>query len=426
MRIIKYIKSIILLTTILCSFGIQAQHVGRIDKFEISPAYLEDGRIKISEGATTTVKYKVTFVRELDSATHPLKWKPFNIKVRLGTGNSNGNIILFETPVKVTGAQFASDQAFLRDQEYTATIDNSKLSTGNPIILSYTINDTDQPIYSYNNKVYYAIGSNQPPGIDSDLYPVYIIRSSYYGGTRYSASPDVQPGSGEKNRGIAFYLKSGVTSTHLFYRQLKINYGSGFPHHDYKYEGSQGSGWEYTGLGLWVKNTPSTGTVPVYKYSNSEGKNIFYSTFDYSSSSSSDISQGISFYAYPVPGGGRDPDRDRDSVTRPESGNGGRINIAPEDWISSGDGTFYYLRIEDTTFSNSFLDNFDPMTQDVKVHVRFSRTISMDFPFEKDGIFHDISEYDGGITLIIKNIDPTVAPQRPTISYVGSFTFYDK
>ncbi|SMC53122.1 hypothetical protein [Pedobacter africanus] len=99
----KYIQCIILFTFFFISYNTKAQHVGTISEFEILPAYLTNGQVRISSGTTTTLKYKVTFVRETATTYPTLTWKPFNMTVGLSTADANGNIVVLEDGTKIFG-----------------------------------------------------------------------------------------------------------------------------------------------------------------------------------------------------------------------------------------------------------------------------------------------------------------------------------
>ena len=126
MKCIKYLFILIMLG----SFASKAQHVGKIDKFEVLPEYLENEKIKLSTGATTTIKYKVTFARENATTTPTVTWKPFNMTIRLSTPSQNGNIILLGPSHNIKSEDFPSGVAFLKDKIFTAILIQKLLTTG--------------------------------------------------------------------------------------------------------------------------------------------------------------------------------------------------------------------------------------------------------------------------------------------------------
>jgi hypothetical protein len=329
------------LLAILGSLGAKAQHAGKIDKFEISPEYLEGGKIKVSSGTTTTIKYKVTFVRE-SSETYPkFVWKPFNMTIRLSTPNADGQIVLFETAVNITNADFPTDKYFLTDKEFSATLENYKLNPNRPIILSYTLNGAANPVYSYDGKVYYPkITGTTEPSVDPELTPIYLL-SWYDGGNMYRIAPDVEPN--QRFGGVAFYVKP---SAGYYYSEYRRDNVSGYPRYDYSYNENGGAG------GPWVRNPADIGfrafaakqfgTVPVYKYANEKGKNIFYSTDQFISEGGRFKSLGIAFYAYPGPIRPT-PTGQRPQVPgRPIRATNIDFDITPNQWVANPDGSLSF------------------------------------------------------------------------------------
>jgi len=332
----KNLKYYLFFVLVFClSLHSKAQHSGNINKFEILPEYLVNGKIKISDGPETIIKYKVTFAREMATTVPKITWKPFNMKIRLSAGDKNNNIVLFDSPYTITSADFGENDAFIKDKVFSGTIINSKLYQGNPIILAFTTDGKDFPIGAFEGKMYnfdLPTVVNPPvvtPPIKADSIPIWAKLRTYDGGNLLSSDPnEAVPYDGIQTRDKVFYAYNKQVSGTVAYYEHYFDYKEGYPRYDYIYK-------ENTSWGHWTGPTKNIfyafpkqapGTVPVYVYTNQMDKGYFYSTVDYGNSRYKSL--GIAFYAYPVP--------EETGPTRPGRPAGGGSDTSPSEPTGPG------------------------------------------------------------------------------------------
>lgn len=329
MRQFKYI--LLWIFFLFIGINADAQHVGTIENFEVLPQYLtHDGKIKISNTSETIIKYKVSFARVIANSGVVGSFRSFNMSVQLAT-NKGIEIVLLGAANKVTSANFGATSGTLAGKEFTATIDNSKLSRGGRINLSYTINDNAFPINTYNYKEYLfelpeAI-IEIPPIItpvkpsSTELLPVY--RKKAKNGGHYLTLEPTQP---VRLRGdeIAFYVKPNGGSGVNWYHQLIHWNDDGSPEEFIYRAGSYNSNetpyWQFMGLGFPASTFPDnsdSNLVPIHEFKNKYDNNRYYTT-DIQGTPHPDyeLQKSGEFYVYPVPNPVR-PGRAEDPVPRP-------------------------------------------------------------------------------------------------------------
>jgi len=160
MRFLKYTLTLALLFFVVGKSMAQPTYYGSISLFEVLPSYLQNGKIAISTGSTTIVKYKIKFNRVVQDTYPGLTFKPFNMTIRLTT-TSGTNIINIGESFNFTSSIFSGNELFT-EIEITDEITNSQLVTGSNIILAYKSPDM-QAFAAYSGKEYgYTTG---PPPV---------------------------------------------------------------------------------------------------------------------------------------------------------------------------------------------------------------------------------------------------------------------
>lgn len=346
MRHLKYHTLIVFLLLAWTQSKAQTTFYGKIDKFEVLPEYLVDGKIKINNEAYTEIKYKVGFVREFKTITPPT-WMPFDVTVRLSTASDKGDIILFESPHNITIANFNKNNVFL-DTVLTGRIDNSKVSKSRSIILSYIRNKQSFPNMSFDEKSYLIDQNSSPdPGPGPDLEPIVEADSVLF----YSS----------KDNGGAYFISPTLSDTYrqspLFYAYTKRVKGSKRVY-GYKPEiDREGKSSDYekgkrdyyslvddtrffpdrTYKAFYAFEHQVKGTIPIYVYGSVLGKDSFYSKkIDEGSTLPS---YKIAFYAFPY---------SRSTVietppTRPPRSSAQDFTIQPSQWSFDSNGKVYCL-----------------------------------------------------------------------------------
>lgn len=211
----KYLKHIFLL---VLSFFIyhpsQAQGVyGSISNFSVDATSLTpSGKIKLSATGITNVKYQVTIVRSIDpnNKTPNQKdnnWFPTNIG--MGLGMYDKGYVWFEGSATITNADFKAYETTLT-KEFTAKIDNSKLISGQKIVLVYELHppgvpssnwsktsylsvnyDFEYPVTTFYNvaKSQYFKKNDCPPGSEPESYK-YVVQAGMHSSTISQADAD--------------------------------------------------------------------------------------------------------------------------------------------------------------------------------------------------------------------------------------------
>lgn len=335
MRYLKYYTIIICFLLNYTQSNAQTTFYGKIDKFEILPEYLVDGKIKINNEAYTEIKYKVGFVREFRTITPPT-WMPFNVTVRLSTATDKGDIILFDSPHNITIANFKKNNVFL-DTVLTGRIDNSKVNKSRSIILSYIRDNQSFPNMGFEGKSYFVEKDESPitpepdPIFDVDSVPIYTMR--YKTGT-YLLSPNPNHPNGITNRGINFYaFQKRVKGSRLIYgyKETYVN-GTGYSY-SYVPEKSYTSDGRYDAF--YAFDHQVKGTVPVYAYRTLSRKIHYYGTIKENGGGQEYL--GIAFYAYPDPAKPITPDGPRPLRPKPIVN---KFTIEPSQWFSTEGGKF--------------------------------------------------------------------------------------
>lgn len=205
----KYLKPIFLL---VLSFFIyhpsQAQGVyGSISNFSVDATSLTpSGKIKLSTTGITIVKYKVQIGRSIDNNNTTLNPKDFNwypVNIGIGLGMYDKGYVWFECSATITNADFKAYDYSLT-KEFTAKIDNSKLISGQKVVLVYEphlpgvpssnwsktsylpINyDFEYPVTYYTNdaKSRYFTKNNCPPGSEPSTGYTYTVLAMTYSST---------------------------------------------------------------------------------------------------------------------------------------------------------------------------------------------------------------------------------------------------
>ncbi len=324
--------------------NVNAQHVGSITKFEILPAYLtSDGKVKISNGSKTEVKYKVSFSRELSNTGAVGSYKPFNLTVMLSTPGSSNEIISFFPANKITSTNFKPNSSFLLDKEFLASIDNTKLVNGKPIILAYTVNDASFPIMSYDGKSYLVELPKNPSGPEITVNPaldkLVIINRGEWNTGSHVLRTDTQLSNEEefynlRMRGSAFYAypksEGYLPGVNLIYECVRITedptkatmYTTWIPNDPIW------NVWKSSGNAFWAYDKQVAGTVPIYEYVIQANGHFYYSDQSLENNDGIYKLRRIAFYAFPMsitrPGpGGNDGDRPGRDTAPPRDGGAG-------------------------------------------------------------------------------------------------------
>nr|WP_068890366.1 hypothetical protein [Pedobacter panaciterrae] len=130
-----YILFIVFVLSVKNSFA--QTGYGTINKFEILPEYLVNGKVKLSTGNTTTIKFNVTIART-NLTTYPtVTWKPVQMIINLSSFDNSGTPFLFAGTHNITSADFTDPNSAFVDLTLTTVIDNSKLITGGKILLAF-------------------------------------------------------------------------------------------------------------------------------------------------------------------------------------------------------------------------------------------------------------------------------------------------
>lgn len=287
----NYRSTLVLIILILSSFFSKAQNTGSIQDFTILPKYLNSlGKVLINRNAATTkIEYTLNFARRSITTTPKYTWEPVNIAVALSTGSANGSqLFLFNQPTKFTNNDFKGNDVFLKDVKFTAIIDNSKLSIGNPLIIAYTVNDTSFPILGYGGKSYsieFISTPVDPPVIDPNgPYQGSVIVNNWILNNKLEHKLALEGG-------VGYTPGYGYIESQAF-RAFAENWRPAESVPVYAFSGSYGKGifsnlygtgrdvdpfWVYNGIAFYAFNYQYPGTVPVYCYTAPDGRNHYFS-----------------------------------------------------------------------------------------------------------------------------------------------------
>ncbi|NQX42531.1 hypothetical protein SAMN05421820_112231 [Pedobacter steynii] len=205
----KYLKHVFLLAlSFLIYHPSQAQGVyGSISNLSVDATSLTpSGKIKLSTTGITNVKYKVTIVRSIDpnnQAPNPTDFNWYPVNIGMGLGMYDKGYVWFEGSATITNADFKAYESSLT-KEFTAKIDNSKLISGQKIVLVYephppgvpssnwsktaylSVNyDFEYPVTYYTNdaKSRYFTKNNCPPGSEPSTGYTYTVLALTYSST---------------------------------------------------------------------------------------------------------------------------------------------------------------------------------------------------------------------------------------------------
>lgn len=268
----RYLKLFLSLTLFIsfCS-QLKAQNPGQgvngnIDGVMINYEYLDGAKIKLSNGALTTVKYSIDMSRSPNLGA----WHPVNMKVGLGYKDGN-NYKFFNGGHTFIGDNFLTGKATLT-KELTTVIDHSKLPVGSKIYLLYENHKPNVPESGWRIEAY-ALNAT-------------VIAYDFIPGT---TSPN--PGPGDPVIGIPPAFIAPVAGAVPLYEyvsgintRLTTVYYSSFP------------GFTYKRIFGYVFTSATPETVPLYSYAHPTNGNYYYS-INYPGPTAY-IDAGITCYVY--------------------------------------------------------------------------------------------------------------------------------
>lgn len=206
---------------------------GNVENFSITSDHLAPGGIvKIGPVGTTSIKYSVTITRSLQPSGG---WNWYPVDMVVGLGYEENGFKFFTGQTAITSSQFNGTSASLTVQ-LTSLVDATKLPVGSKI---------------------YLVIENHPPG----LPPAGWVKGEflslnysfqYVNGPSDPGTPGVPPSYTAPIAGsVALFEYTSELGC-----VLSTTYYSSYP------------GYTYKGIFGFVFSSPTTGTVPLYRYKN--------------------------------------------------------------------------------------------------------------------------------------------------------------
>lgn len=163
MKYLKYAFLLILSFFIYHPSQAQGGVYGSILDFSIDATSLtQSGKIKLSTTGITTVKYKVQIGRSNDANNQTPNPNDFNwypVDIGIGLGRYDKGYVWFEGSATITNADFKAYESSLT-KEFTAKIDNSKLISGQKIVLVYELHLPGVPSSNWSKTSYLSVDYN--------------------------------------------------------------------------------------------------------------------------------------------------------------------------------------------------------------------------------------------------------------------------